>query len=128
MDNPYVNHIITVRLVAGVQDLALAVSAYNMAPGQSVVMPVRFAPTYPANRMLIWKSDNEAVATVDQNGKIVAHLPGKAVISAQSVDNPDVIRTCVISVGNASTKIGDPTEPQAAVRVCTAAFFARRGA
>ena len=45
-----------------------------------------------------WKSSNEAVATVDENGVVTAHSLGAAVITAASVLDPSVTASCTVTV------------------------------
>lgn len=46
---------------------------------------------------LVWSSSNEGVATVDENGEIVAVAPGKAIITVMSEDG-EKESTCVVTV------------------------------
>lgn len=49
---------------------------------------------------LVWKTDNEAVATVDQNGNVTARIVGDAKITVKSGNKTD---TCIVHVrGNVS--------------------------
>ena len=49
----------------------------------------------PSSAPVIWYSDNEAVATVDQNGIVTAHKDGTATITAKAGDKTD---TCTVNV------------------------------
>lgn len=50
-----------------------------------------------AEEKLVWSSSNEGVATVDENGEIVAVAPGKTIITVMSEDG-EKESTCVVTV------------------------------
>ncbi len=56
---------------------------------------------------LIWTSENENIATVDRNGKVIAMKPGTVTITA--TDGNGMIATCVITV--AETSEDNPDNP-----------------
>lgn len=65
--------------------------------GQSVTLSVEINPDNVPASYVEWTSDNEAVATVDENGKVKAKKAGKATITA-SAGNVSV--TCLIRVSS----------------------------
>ncbi len=52
----------------------------------------------PTNATLSWASDNDAIATVDQNGVITAVSEGDVTITATATDGSNVVGTCKVSV------------------------------
>jgi len=54
--------------------------------GKDSVLNIAYTPEAPTNSELIWKSDNEAVATVSQEGKVSAIAVGTAVVTVSSTD------------------------------------------
>ena len=52
----------------------------------------------PTNSALTWTSSNEAIATVDQNGKVTPVAPGTATITATAKDGSNVSGSCKITV------------------------------
>lgn len=61
-----------------------------------------------ADQDVIWTSSNEAVAIVDENGKVTAAAVGEAVITAESVSTPGKTAECnvkVLSESNAAKDI-----------------------
>ncbi len=52
--------------------------------GAHTVLSAEIAPANATNKSLVWKSSRVSVATVDQNGKIVAKSEGTAIITAES--------------------------------------------
>ena len=55
--------------------------------GRTLQIKARTYPSVPRNSELIWTSDNESVATVDENGLVTGISPGTAVIKAEAVDH-----------------------------------------
>ena len=54
--------------------------------GKDSLLSITYAPEAPTNPALAWKSDNEAVATVSQEGKVSAIAVGSAVVTVSSTD------------------------------------------
>ena len=52
----------------------------------------------PTNSALTWTSSNEAIATVDQNGKVTPVAPGNATITATAQDGSGVSGSCTVTV------------------------------
>lgn len=69
--------------------------------GTSVTLTATVAPADATNKNLIWKSNNNAVATVDQNGKVTGVAPGSANITVTTVDGCKTA-TCAITVTETS--------------------------
>ena len=61
----------------------------------------------PANALdyLLWSSDNEAIATVDENGVVIGHSVGQATITVKSKNAPNVYTTCVVTVTEPEYKL-----------------------
>lgn len=55
-------------------------------------------PTYATNKKLIWTSNRPDIATVDNNGMVTAHLPGKAIITASTTDKSNLSASCMVTV------------------------------
>ena len=54
--------------------------------GQAKELSAKLSPAEPTNSNVLWSSDNEAVATVDQNGKVTAKNAGTAKITVTTSD------------------------------------------
>ena len=52
----------------------------------------------PTNSALTWTSSNEAIATVDQNGKVTPVAPGNTTITATANDGSGVSGSCKVAV------------------------------
>ena len=85
----------------------------EMQLGQSVTLSPRITADVdgktPTNTVLTWKSDNENIATVDQNGVVTSRGTGIVNISATSTDGTNVSGTCKINITQPwkSFEIGD---------------------
>lgn len=55
-------------------------------------------PENAENKKLIWKSNNEEIATVDQNGEITAKSKGKAIITVCSDENSEIYKNITVIV------------------------------
>ncbi|MDG0791307.1 Ig-like domain-containing protein [Cohnella ginsengisoli] len=51
-----------------------------------------------ANPGITWSSSDESVVTVDANGKLTAHAPGTATVTAASQENASLSATSTVSV------------------------------
>ena len=65
--------------------------------GKSVKLSVEINPDNVPQSYIKWSSDNEKVATVDENGKVVAKKKGQATITARA-GNSNITTTCLIRV------------------------------
>ena len=55
-------------------------------------------PTHASNQTILWTSDNEAAATVDQTGLVTAVGNGTAVITAAAQDGSGISASCTVTV------------------------------
>ena len=69
--------------------------------GTSVTLTATVAPADATNKNLIWKSNNNAAAIVDQNGKVTGVAHGSANITVTTVDGCKTA-TCAITVTETS--------------------------
>ena len=69
----------------------------SLTAGSTGTLIVTIDPTDAANKSLTWTSDNEAVATVDENGKVTAVAEGTAHITAKTVDG-EKTAVCAVTV------------------------------
>ncbi|NRT90013.1 Ig-like domain-containing protein [Clostridium beijerinckii] len=65
--------------------------------------------TTPAGVQVTWKSSDESVATVDENGNVTGVKEGQVTITATINDGSNASATCTVNVIPKST---EPTEPQ----------------
>ena len=77
--------------------------------GETVQLTADISPGYATNKKVTWKSDNEAVATVDSTGKVTAVGNGTATITVTTENGKTA--TIVITVTIAPTENVEPSEP-----------------
>lgn len=82
-------------VVTGVQ---ISQSEITLLKGATTNLSASVQPWTASNRSVTWESDNEAVATVTENGLVTAVNPGTATITATSVLNPEMKATCTVTV------------------------------
>jgi uncharacterized protein YjdB len=66
------------------KDIKISKSKLKMTVGAQQELKSRVAPANATITQAFWSSSNEAVAVVDENGKITALAPGKVVITAKT--------------------------------------------
>ncbi len=88
-----------------VDAISLSNTKLLMREGYSTELIAIVHPDNATDKRVTWASDNEEIATVDDNGKVTAntaivnsHLKGQAIISATSVFNPKIKAECVVTV------------------------------
>ena len=67
--------------------------------GATLNLSVSYHPAMATYKEVVWSTDNDAVATVDQLGIVTAKKVGEAVITAQSTKYPMLKSICKITVG-----------------------------
>ena len=88
------------------------VSKIEAPAGSDPVDLIAVFTTKPADPTVIWTSDNESVATVDENGIVKFIGEGTAIITAQSKTNKILKDTVTITVTKAeATPTPKPAEP-----------------
>lgn len=88
------------------------VSKIEAPAGSNPVDLIAVFVTKPANPTVIWTSDNESVATVDENGIVKFIGEGTAIITAQSKTNKTLKDTVTVTVTKAvATPTPKPANP-----------------
>lgn len=83
-----------------VTGVTLNESTYKMAINENHQLTAKVLPAIATNKAVGWSSDNEAVATVDENGLVTAKAAGTANITATTADG-GFTATCTITVAAA---------------------------
>lgn len=83
-----------------VQRIVLSSLTLSLAVAQEHTLTATVLPEQAKNKSLKWNSSNLSVATVDQQGKIMAKGKGTAIIWAISTANPWVQVACQVNVVN----------------------------
>ncbi len=82
--------------------IQLSADRLNVFVTGSKTLTAQGEPWCLQNKSVKWFSDNEAVATVDENGKITGISEGTATITAASVLNETVTASCIVTVVGSS--------------------------
>jgi len=100
-DNPGVWVECTVTITkTDVASVTLDVTSYTDYFGEKRTLQATVKPDNANFKGIIWSSNNEAIATVDQNGVVTCGsvLAGTVIIRATSEDNPAAFAECTVEV------------------------------
>ncbi|MGN0213172.1 MAG: leucine-rich repeat protein [Muribaculaceae bacterium] len=84
-----------------ITSIDLNLEEYSIAPNGSIQLAATITPTNATLKNIYWCSDNQKVASVDQNGLVKGLSEGEATITATAIDGSGVVATCHITVGEA---------------------------
>ena len=106
-DGSTVSESVTIRVIEPVTKVTIKEGDLTLKETQGKKLTVTISPADAPIRTVTWRSENEAIATVDQNGFLRAKAPGEVEITATSND-PDAgdvagkIKVTVIPYNNVS--------------------------
>ena len=81
-----------------VAEVTISATSLDLLKRGEAVLEANVLPWNVTDRTVTWSSSNEAVATVDQTGKVTAVADGTAVITVTSNLDPSVSASCTVSV------------------------------
>ena len=87
-----------------VSSVALSSSERTLAQNDNIALSATVLPNNATYPEVTWSSDNESVATVDQNGRVTAKSPGTATITATADGVSDTCKVTVVPAGIQSSK------------------------
>ena len=87
-----------VTVTTNVEGITLDKTEGVLTVGNTVTVTATVTPDTTTNASVTWSSSDEAIATVDSEGKITAVAPGTATITAVSDSNPDANATYAVTV------------------------------
>ena len=87
-----------VTVTTNVEGITLDKTEGVLTVGNTVTVTATVTPDTATNASVTWTSSDEAIATVDSEGKITAVAPGTATITATSDSNPDASAAYVVTV------------------------------
>lgn len=87
-----------VTVTTNVESVTLDKTEGVLTVGNTVTVTATVTPDTATNASVTWTSSDEAIATVDSEGKITAVAPGTATITAISDSNPDASAAYVVTV------------------------------
>lgn len=87
-----------VTVTTNVENVTLDKAEGVLTVGNTVTVTATVTPDTATNASVTWTSSDEAIATVDSEGKITAVAPGTATITAVSDSNPDASAAYAVTV------------------------------
>ena len=87
-----------VTVTTNVESVTLDKTEGVLTVGNTVTVTATVTPDTATNVSVTWTSSDEAIATVDSEGKITAVAPGTATITATSDSNPDASAAYAVTV------------------------------
>lgn len=87
-----------VTVTTNVEGITLDKTEGVLTVGNTVTVTATVTPDTATNASVTWSSSDEAIATVDSEGKIMAVAPGTATITATSDSNPDASAAYAVTV------------------------------
>lgn len=87
-----------VTVTTNVESVTLDKTEGVLTVGNTVTVTAAVTPDTATNASVTWTSSDEAIATVDSEGKITAVAPGIATITATSDSNPDASAAYAVTV------------------------------
>ncbi|MFC0297016.1 VWA domain-containing protein [Geobacillus jurassicus] len=88
----------TISITVKVHSLMLGDYKSTMNVGETQTIPVTIFPSDATNQTLAWTSSDPNVASVDQNGTVTAHKPGRVTITVRAADGSNAQATATITV------------------------------
>ena len=70
----------------------------SLIKGEFKTLTATVKPDNATNKAVVWSSNNESIAMVDQNGVVEAKAPGTAIITAKSAADTSKFDTCTVTV------------------------------
>ena len=104
-DNQNIVRSCTFECILTVEDVVIEKDEYFIVEGGSVNLNAYAIPIDAEDTTLIYKSDDNAVAKVDENGVVTAVSKGEAVITVTSVAQPTIKKQITINVTRAVTGV-----------------------
>ena len=87
-----------VTVTTNVESVTLDKTEGVLTVGNAVTVTATVTPDTATNASVTWSSSDEAIATVDSEGKITAVAPGTATITVTSDSNPDASAAYAVTV------------------------------
>ena len=93
-------------------EIELNKTELTLTEGDSETLTATVKPDDADEKSVTWDSDDEEVATVDENGKVTAVAPGTATITVTSDADEDIFATCTVTVKEKEEEPEEPETPQ----------------
>lgn len=102
--DPHVGEFSVPGSTIAVSGVTVSHSELEIVNGKTATITATVSPANASNKAVSWTSDNESVATVDENGLITTHAVGTATITATTADGSKTA-TCELSSVNAPVAV-----------------------
>ncbi len=93
----------SVQVVQPVTEIRLPESRISLKTGEKIVLKAEVLPADASNPALTWKSSNEKVAVVSEDGTVQALAKGSATITCTAADGSGKKASCRVTVSEAET-------------------------
>ena len=80
-----------------ITSIALDFDTLTLVEGDSKLLISTIEPSNATNKNVIWKTSNDSIASVDQNGKVIANSAGNATITV-TTEQGNIPATCEVIV------------------------------
>jgi len=104
----------TITVRRPVSSISLNKTALSLDALQTSQLKATVYPSDASVKTVKWSSSNEAVATVDQTGKVTALTKGQATITVAAQDGSGVSNTCTVNVLNTCYVCKSPLDMESA--------------
>lgn len=99
-----------VKPAVHVTSVTLNTTSLELSRFKTAKLSVTVAPADADDASVEWTSDNEAVATVSQDGLVTAVSVGNATIKVASVESPSVFASCTVTVTKEQDEVFSDSE------------------
>ena len=86
LQNPEATKTVKINVTRAVTDISLDTQTKQVFAGESFILKEAVLPEDASDKFVVWSSDDEAVATVNENGEVTAVSRGFATITAKTND------------------------------------------
>lgn len=93
-----------------VSSVSLDKTSGELIVGKTLTLSETVSPDNATNKSVTWESDDETVATVDEDGKVTAVAEGTVKITVKSVADPTKKAECTITVREGSINLSTTGE------------------
>ena len=88
----------TVTVLQPAASITLNYDAITVKKNTIFYLSAQILPTDAYDKTVIWTSSDEELATVSEDGTVTALGVGEVIITATSVDNPELVADCIVTI------------------------------
>lgn len=104
-------------IIIHVTGISLNKTSATIIENESIVLEATVTPDNANNKRVLWSSNNNKVATVDESGVVIAIATGSATITAKSEDTGKTATCSVTVIGNTALSVTVGTDKLSAISV-----------